>query len=314
MKATNPPFKKTRLFREVDFFFKNIEDPIPNGQRYQLALLHENGIDISRKQFSKFRPYILKTKVPKTGGMNCDQQKVLECIKQRAIYGINQENTLALDEKLFYPKKASDSCCVVHASHKGVVKGKYKKATAGFINLELCISSKGVVTYKLLRESTKVDDFNAFINQIMDVFPRYLCAVPHFIVLDNGSFHQVSKETEEKMSKLQFSFSWDAPLACFLNPAEEFFAALNNRVNEMLASYNSITLDHIEAAIEVAIEEEWTDTFIRSIFKHAAISPPPYELLEPNSLKFTPAAVGHISEITINELTKQPYVKTLFNF
>ena len=248
---------------------------IPRGRRRQHKQLIENGIDVSYSYFKKHAKTNLVTKTIKTGGCNCRFDNLMDSLEERATLYMNQNNTLSLDEKIFSPKQFADSKVVVPATHRGMITGRFRKPTETFVNLECVISPSGVVTYEILDHASKQEDFDMFIQKLIQSLTP--SDTPQYVLMDNGSFHVITQETEDLLKQYNYNLVRNPPLGCFLNPIEEFFSQLAKRVENYLNEVGVVNQSALCEAIHAGIDQGWEPEKLSSLFARAGI---PYSAVE----------------------------------
>ena len=66
-------------------------------------------------------------------------------------------------------------------------------------------------------------------NLYVNIYTNADTSFPRHIILDNGTFHQISVETKISMENMNFHLVFDPLLACYFNPIEEFFSYIDNQ-------------------------------------------------------------------------------------
>ena len=264
--------KSAPLRQAVDQFFR-ASDSIARTRNDQIKQLKKNGINISRSYYMKIAPSILRVKTIKTGGCNCNQSDIIECIINRALFGLNMKSALAMDEKIFAPKNYKNPKAVVHFDHKGFLRGTFQKVKDdSFINLELCVNAKGIVAYSILERPSNESLFDEFINVLLDKLCNLDTSFAHGLVLDNGKFHQITTQTKLRMKNMNLMFLFDPPNGCYFNPCEEIFALIDKQLIEKLKDEETITKNIIKKNL-VIILDNMMDYDFKPFFERALIPP-----------------------------------------
>lgn len=259
-------------------FFEQ-RDYIPKTQKAQAQDLRDAGISISQTYYQHISRDLVTTKTIKTGLVNADLGQMVDCMLERAIVDLNMVDAIAMDEKIFKPKDFHNRNVIVPKSHKGKVRSCHlPPSDSAFINLQLCASVDGLINYKIIPNASKIDDFNQFVNLILDQFedaaPR-----PRIIVLDNATFHKLSIESKMRCEHLQFSFSFDPPYACIFNPVEEIFSKVAAEVGRIIPPNINLTSSMLARYIEDILEVWLRDgCSFHSQFSRAGIGEPSQEL------------------------------------
>ena len=92
-------------------------------------------------------------------------------------------------------------------------------------------------------------------------------------------FHQLLGKTTILLSRKNLTLSYNAPLACYLNPIEEFFSYIASLVEQklnyelILGNYCPTTLPLIEIVKNVILQIKENDFPFQKVFARAAILP-----------------------------------------
>lgn len=212
----------------------------------------ETGLQVSRSHFFNVFSNITLVQNIKTGGVYTRNQEFIDVIVQRSYYGVNIENTYAIDENSIIVNNFKQKSVITLKKHKRKIPSNQ---VHGFNYLDkiknayliCCITCNCVVLYHISETPINTTKFNAFLRKLVSMInsPR-----GNFLLIDNASFHGVDESIKELMMEIS--------IPCIFDPTEEFFANFDKILHKKIKN--------MVVKSEVSLEQE---TFIELI--HASI-------------------------------------------
>ena len=255
------------------------DNVFPPSRKVQYAQYVASYGYVSEKYFLKIAKKSSKTVSLKTGGANLRMNDVFDCLTDRAIYGLNTENTISIDEKVFVPKKYSTTTSTVGIEHVGFVPAySVQLGDKQYFTLQMAITSNEILYYNMIESSATSETFNQFICKVVDCIPDD--GNRRFIILDNGKFHKTSSITDQLLRDKHLALCFNPPLACFLNPIEEVFSFVSSQVNQditlksMQREFSFSTSQLAEMVNNVLVKFPSFNFPFEEVYKRSCILPP----------------------------------------
>lgn len=252
---------------------------LPPKREIQYALYTSLYGYIDKSYFHTLAKQYSKVINKKTGGVNAREKDLLINSIERAKIELNQENAICLDEKVFVPRVYDNQRVCVGKDHTGYVPSpKLPSGDRSFFTLQMAISINGIVYFNIIDGASNIDTFNQFLRELVNYIPND--AIPRFLVLDNGKFHLVSPPILQILHEKNIKFSFNAPMACFLNPIEEFFSFVVSCLEQKLmiaitqGDYCPTKQKIIAYVHDIALSIHNKEYPLKGIFTRACILPP----------------------------------------
>lgn len=191
------------------------------------SFIQETKLIVSKVYFFEIFSNATRIQKIKTGGVYTRTNELIEVIVLRSFFGINMNNTIAIDEKPIIINNYKQNSVRVKKTNIGKIPSSAVSSFKYLDNLSnlylICaISCNCVVLYYLSYHPINTKIFNIFIHKVCSLIKT--SEKRNFLLIDNASFHGINDFIKETMQEKKLSFTRTPPMGCFCNPIEEFFS------------------------------------------------------------------------------------------